>query len=537
MPNNLTTKVWYSTGMTYPWPEQAAGVKPNVGICLSGGGTRAMSAAMGQLRALIDIGFMKSIDYMSVVSGGSWAATAFAYYNTGASSDEEFLGPITDPKDITREGLDVMPESSLGWGATRDLGDAIDAAIIDGFKGDFIWAAAIGDLFFKRFGLWDNANKQYFSLDAATVAAIVAVNPSLATSPFVTVRQPSSYAMPYLLINGTMDGPTKGTPYSPDPMVMVTYSPLYCGVPFQQTIEYQSKHLKALGSGSTVTAVVGGGFIEPFAWNGGSPTAPASNGTVVVAPSAAPFGLVNASGTSSSAFAGIAEKIKGIDHLLPEQNYWPPMATGTQQPSESFDFGDGGLLENYGIIPLVMRGVQKIAVFINTEVKLNVSYDPTTTPTGKDIDLSLPWLFGMATEDSPPNQIFPTADFATLVRALQAKKNAGQPLVARMTHDVLPNPWWGVPGGGPVEVVWFYLDEVNSWKSQIGSDEVRFQLDLGDVGEFAHFPNYKTIDENPLVPWSLTQLTARQVNLLADLTCWVVRQSQGELEALLTSSA
>lgn len=531
MPNNVTTKVWFSTGTTYVWPEQLAGVKPDIAVCLSGGGTRAMSAAMGQLRALIDIGFMKHVDYLSSVSGGSWAAGAFAYYNTGAQSDAEFLGAITDPKDITRTGLDVLPQSSLGWGATLDLGDALDRAIFDGFKEDFIWAAAIGDLFFKRYGLWDHANPSYFSLDTATVAAIKTANPSLIAAPFVTVRQPDGYAMPYLLINATLDGPTKGTPFNPDPMVMITYSPLYCGVPFQQAIDYRSKHLATLGA--EVKAVVGGGFIEPFAWDGGSPVGPVTDGTATVPASPTPFGVINASATSSSAFAAILEKIKDLDGLLPEQSYWPPMAAGTQQSAQSFDFGDGGNLENYGLIPVIMRGVKKIVVFINTETKLNVSYDPATIPTSKDVDTGLSVLFGVDVQAELPNQVFPVTDFPILIRALQAAKTAGRPLVGRMTHDIVANPWWGVPGGGQVEVVWFYLDEVSTWKSQIGSDEVKFQLDLGDAGEFAHFPNYKTIDENPLTPWSLTQLSARQVNLLADLTCWVVRESRAELEALL----
>ena len=58
---------------------------------------------------------------------------------------------------------------------------------------------------------------------------------------------------------------------------------------------------------------------------------------------------------------------------------------------------------------------------------------------------------------------------------------------------------------------------------------------LGDVGEFPHFPNYKTIDENLLPPWSLTQLTPRQVNLLADLTCWVVLQHRSTIEQFVAA--
>jgi hypothetical protein len=540
MANEFNTNIWFSSGTTYTWPEQKAGVQPNVGVCFPGGGTRAMSAAMGQLRGLLNIGFMKSVDYISCVSGGSWASTAFAYYNAGATSDEQFLGTITDPADITMSGLDQMDTNSLGWGATQDLGDALDAAHKAGAPKDQLWAAAIGQVFFARFGLYDPKNPAYFSLDATTVNAIQTANPSLAAATFYTVRQPSDYTVPYLLINATIDGPTSGAPYSTDPLVMVTYSPLYSGIPFQQTINYVNKAAAVLEA--TVSSVVGGGFIESFAWGCGAPTATLSSGLVQVPPPAAPFGLVNASGTSSSAFAATFEKIKQLDGLLPQEPYWPPMSSGTQQAAVPFDFGDGGNLENYGLIPLLLRGVKKIVLFVNTEAPLSTSYNPSSgTATSADLDPNLPPLFGIpVTKGGTPaaanNQVFPSSDYATLIQALQGMKTAGNAMIQPMTHQIQANTWWGLPDGGSVDVLYVYLDQVESWKKQLPSlGDVKIQLDLRDVGDFPHFPNYKTIDENKLPPWSLTELSARQVNLLADLTCWVVRTNQKAFESFLSS--
>jgi hypothetical protein len=525
---DLITSIWYSDGTTYSWPEQLAGVKPNVGICFPGGGTRALTAAMGQLRGLLSFGGLTNVDYISCVSGGSWASTAFAYYNAGASSDEEFLGAVTEPQDITLHGLDDLPTSSLGWGATRDLGDALDAALNAGVREDLLWAAAVGQVFFSRFGLYDIQSPSYFSLDAGTVARIQAANPSLANASFQVVRQPSGYKIPYLLINATIDGPTHGAPYSPDPMVMVTYSPLYSGVPFQQTLHYSS----------SVQALVGGGFIESFAWGCDAPTAPATNGTVSVGAPDYVFEVANASATSSSAFAAALEKWKLLDKLLPEQNYWPPVDTangGSQPAAQSFDFGDGGNLENYGLLPLILRGVKKALLFINTEFPLSLSYDPTSGTAGAaDLDTSFPPLFGIPTSGgATTNQVFPASDYAPLVQAMQALKQDGQPIVVSATHEIQANAYWGIPAGGSIEVLYVYLDQVESWKSQIKDDWVRGQLDAGDLGEFPHFPNYKTIDETALPPWSLTKLSSRQVNLLADLTCWVVRNCQSTIQSFL----
>ena len=523
----LTTRVWYSQGTTYTWPEQVAGVQPNVGICFPGGGTRALCATMGQLRGLLSFGFLDNVDYISCVSGGSWASSAFTYYRAGAANDTEFLGNILEPADITLTNIHNVPPSSLGWGATQDLGDALDAAHKAGVPDDLLWAAAVGQVFFARFGLYDASNPAYFSLDDATVQAIKTANPSLANATFYTVRTPSDYNVPYLLINATIDGPTAQAPYSPDPLVMITYSPLYSGIPFQQTVKYTIA--KAGSIQATVNALVGGGFIESFAWGCDAPTSPASNGTVQVSPPAAPFELVNASGTSSSAFAAAFEKIKLLDGLLPEQNYWPPVASGTQPAAQLFDFGDGGNLENYGLIPLLMRGVKKIILFINTETPLNTKYDPDGATYQSDLDSNFPVLFGIdvikggAVEKV--NHVFPTKDYAPLVRALQKMKLAGEPMIYSTTHELVENPWWGLPGGGSVEMLYVYLDQVESWKKQLKL-EVRAELDLGDLGEFPHFPNYKTIDENINPPWGLTKLTQRQVNLLAALTCWVVRSNE-----------
>lgn len=534
----LTSVVWYSEGQNYVWPEQQAGVKPGVGVCFSGGGTRALSAAMGQLRGLLSLNLMSSVDYISSVSGGSWAAAAFTYYNQGAANDTELLGEITEPADITIDKLKVLPTSSLGWGATLDLGDELDHFHDTGTPDDQLWAAAIGHVFFSRFGLYDPANPAYFSLDDATVAQIRAANPSLAAAAFHTVRQPSGYRMPYLLINATIDGPTAHAPYNPDQLLMITYTPLYSGIPFQQTMSYPV----AKSGGAQVSAVVGGGFIQSFAWGCDAPTAPAVNGSVSVGAPASVFTLAAASATSSSAYAAILEKIKLLDGLLPEQNYWPPMATPPQVPAQLFDFGDGGNLENWGVIPLLMRGVKKVVVFINSDQVIDPDYDPAQKTYDSDIDSEFPSLFGIPVYshslfsngvEPDWNHVFPTADYAGVINALKQLRKEGQPMVVQSRHVVQENPYWGLPGGATVDVLWVYLDKVDSWRSQLTDKVVRDQLDLGDLGMFPHFPSYKTIDENIWTPQGLTELTPQQVNLLADLTCWVVRNSGGQFKSFI----
>ena len=201
------------------------------------------------------------------------------------------------------------------------------------------------------------------------------------------------------------------------------------------------------------------------------------------------------------------------------------------------EFGDGGNLENYGLIPLVMRGVQKIILFVNTEVPLNPSYVPSTNgATSTDIDPNLPVLFGVPVTSggnaaANGNQIFNASDFVTLVTKLQSLKASGAAMIVSMTHEVLANTSWGV-NAGSVEILWVYLDQVTDWSSQLTDSWVISELGKGTSGAFANFPNYKTVDEDGT--GTLTQLTPQQVNLLADLTCWVVRQNATQFTSFIS---
>lgn len=540
---NFTTRIWLSNGMSYTWPEQQYGYTPTTGVCFAGGGTRALSATMGQLRALVNLGLVNDINYISCVSGGSWASTAFTYYRSGATSDEQFLGPVTDPADITFDGLGQMDPFCLGNTATQNLGAALEA-LLGTVPDDQLWSAAVGQTFFQPFGLYDAKAPAYFSLDASSVMAIQKANPSLDGAPFHTVRK-ANYRLPYLVINATVDGPTQQEPYNPESLVMVSYTPLYAGVPYAQTVNYYLKYSSTFKL--SLRELVGGGFIEPFAWGSGAPASPPANGTVQVPAPDSVFSLADASGTSSAAFAAIFERHKMLDGLLPERTYWPPTSDASQ-PALNYLFGDGGNLENYGLIPLLLRGVQRIVVFINSDTKLNLSYDPSTPPNqnadAPDIDPDLLPLFGFVTPWVPKlpgtanNQVFPQSSFAQVVSQLQKAQAAGNGAVAVTKLPLVANSWWGLPGNSSVEICWVYLDRAANWESAIKDGWVTDAIKVGQDGlpPVAWFPNYKTVDENLLPPFSLTELSKTQVNLLADLTCWVVRTNASTLRSFLSGT-
>lgn len=70
-----------------------------IGLCLSGGGSRAMAFHLGCLRALHDRGTLPKVDVMSTVSGGSVIGAMYAY------SDDSFAEFEVRVRDALRRGF------------------------------------------------------------------------------------------------------------------------------------------------------------------------------------------------------------------------------------------------------------------------------------------------------------------------------------------------------------------------------------------------------------------------------------------------
>jgi hypothetical protein len=512
----IQTNIWVSNGTNYVFAENRLPQPPRqTAVCFSGGGTRALSAAFGQLRGLHALGLMDQVGYI------------YTYYRSGANNDDELLGPVTAPADIRYTDLEQMPSSRLGYTATVSLRDALLKLVEEGMAADRLWLEGVGRVFLEPFGLHDTDNPAHFSLDAATVADIVARNPQLAGATFYTARE----KRPFLLINGTLLGPDALAPFAQEKIVGFAMTPLYVGVPYAQTITYQSK------GGQAQTQAIGGGYVEPFAFGGSAPltppqpTAPGVH-SVTVLGGKRPFTLTDASGISSSAFAAIADQLRIANTLDPEQPYWP-INSGNFQPATTFTFGDGGNIENYGLIPLLLRGIKRIVVFVNSETKLSLDYNPSKRPGKKVVDAFLPPLFGFPNKLNPNNRVFTKQAWQSVITALQAQKKQGLPLVTVQKQTVQPNKWWGLQGGWDVEICWVYNDRVASWEQQLPrhlQEQIKFGNAPIPLGSFRHFPNYLTVDEDLL---DIVKLTPAQVNLLADLSCWNVLQSESALRALL----
>jgi hypothetical protein len=282
-----------------------------VGICFSGGGSRAMSAAMGQLQALEmmqsgSTSLLDQVTAMSTVSGGGWIGVPFTYLPS-SFTDAQFLGTYTDPSKLTETIIEASP---AGWiGGQISSGFSVpDLAVhaiylhAHGVPSHMLWQTLMGLHFLAPYGLFPATAANYgpstlFSLDATTLQTVVTgPNPALADVPAYLVAQVSGQNRPYLLSVCSMfvTLPDGGSDNSAVRLLApVQCTPVLTGIlPTPQ------------GAVDGNNQPVGGGAVTSFAFN--STFASLSGSTATISQSLQ-WSLMDIMGTSSAAFAAAIE--------------------------------------------------------------------------------------------------------------------------------------------------------------------------------------------------------------------------------------
>ncbi len=148
-----------NTTITHSDPEKA-----HIGLCFSGGGSRALTCAWGQILGLRKLNLMEKARYISSVSGGTWASSIYSYLPDHIS-DEALLGTYYPPEDLslTKEAgkLDMnhLPPYSLGHVphgmSLKTLGEMTGQFLLTHKKKDhkWLWAYLVGRFVLKPYGL------------------------------------------------------------------------------------------------------------------------------------------------------------------------------------------------------------------------------------------------------------------------------------------------------------------------------------------------------------------------------------------------
>lgn len=197
----------------------------NVGVSLSGGGSRALTAGMGQLRALRKLtvngqSLLAQVKALSVVSGGAWLGVPYVYLPPGGPSDTAYLGPwIEDQANLTPAILEVLPAGNAGVPISSPMFSprflAVQALVLHAalqVPPDMLWQTIIGLNILAECGLYAPTRQlapgDTFSFDAATVAErVTGPNPMLADEPIYTYADTANSGRehrPFLICNSAM---------------------------------------------------------------------------------------------------------------------------------------------------------------------------------------------------------------------------------------------------------------------------------------------------------------------------------------------
>jgi len=485
---------------------------------------------------------LERLDAISSVSGGSWASSILMFATTWKGreiSTRELLGKNTTPGELGMAVLNEAP-APFATALTSNWNEVVreQRGRVPSHE---LWQVVIGK--------WLLADFKLDSLDTLMAAStadrdrIVQHNPGLADKTFLIPRtgRPKTF-----VINGTWLAPVGYT--AQGSAVSLQMSPDWTGSPYYPDNK-QVTYKPAFGSNcfhssSDRTLTVGGGFVETFAFGGTAPElGPAAEATQklpeqqqeeirVGCPLPKPMSLAAAVGISSFAPGFAVDHLAHIGKLLnPEMVAWPIPSPSMPRPqkAERYEFGDGGSLDNSGLLALLQRGADKVIWVASSFESLSTSYNYTSAttetfdPAAAHVLDQISGKFGYAegsfSQQITQNQVFKKSALLQVVRQLVVLKEAGQPAVARFRLEILENPWWGIAGGRTVDILLVYLEKTSDFEAKLPAD-TQTALHSTDV-PFADYPIYKTLGENGL--HNLVGLTPCQVNLLAAQAEYSVR--------------
>src|SRR5262249_3764163 len=101
--------------------------KRDIAVAISGGGVRSASSAIGELRGLEKTELLGRVQYVSVVSGGAWAAIPWTF-----SGEPDLLGTYQDPRALRLDDVNPHLNGQLSDGAGRvsvELPSTIEAVL------------------------------------------------------------------------------------------------------------------------------------------------------------------------------------------------------------------------------------------------------------------------------------------------------------------------------------------------------------------------------------------------------------------------
>lgn len=526
--------------------------KANSGVCISGGGTVSAALIAGYYKALVEQGIMDHVAYISGVSGGCWGSAPYAYMEN--LEDSSFFAAVKAPGDYVKDKkqatdgktwVETNPDHSMTYAVTH--AKIVELTLENIAHKHEAFERAVGAIFLHPFNIKSPltlGKRHYFSSDKRATEDIVARNKHLKEDYIMTMVE----NRPYLIMNTTLlvnDGTNAATDAPNYDRYHFEFTPLYAGM-FAQ---FDSAHNK-----TTNHLTLGGSYVETIGFN----TTPKSlEHNIITTENDYRFELCEPVGTSGSAIEkSILEgKHKVLANWLPKFNYWNPaeFKADPQTPkTEELFFGDGGILENTGVISMLLRSLENIAVFISQPVYLGEDFDPKKGPNVMELFgyNEIACLFGeellgteketqgdgtivvlTKTKDPVNRQVFDNSngEFDDLISAFKSARATKSPLIYHHTLKVIDNKLFGIrlnDGTYEANMVWSAIDTWEAFNEALPTD---ISNQIGQPGQLEDFPAVKVFGENK---GHVIQLTPMQANLLGSYGYDLVTKNVGIYEML-----
>eukprot|EP00434_Breviolum_minutum_P019937 symbB.v1.2.017592.t1/scaffold1330.1/size125110/10 len=493
-----------------PLSEQHAAIdweKPEVGLCISGGGLSSACAVAGTLRALEHLNLAKEFTQLSVVGGSAWATAAYVF---SAASAVHLLGAPTNPETLSLEVLDAFPVPLLRSVVANVSPETKEAKQPEKANTGPTQVEEVIELVASKW-LEPYALRGRYFLAANTkdYRRILQQYPKMQDEKFLLPRTDR----PMWIVGGSLVSEENQLPFQMTPSLITgpassgsrTYEPII--FPFFRDVETDTLHI--LGS---VQSFAFGGVHEDLSRI--SKTSP-----VLTAP-ADPFTLAD-----MLTLSGLSQAAK---LLRSDINRWPVKGTAAS-PGPEVAFTDGSLTDNSGLLHLLQRRVGRI-------VWVDFGWECIESGTPQQNNMNdMMEKFGCLQPGSRAfakfSQVFREAEVAAMLQQLQLRRSAGEPGVVKRKLRVLPNERWQIKGDFAVDVVLIHIDRVNQFEDLL-PEETRAELNRGLRGSFPNFPFMQpTARGNDTL-----SLTHRQANLLAALVEYNVRHASSLISSLVPVS-
>ncbi len=519
-----STATTYSATGDNPTTRNSDNNKANLAFCFSGGGSRALTCAWGQMLGLKTLNLMDKARYISSVSGGTWATSIYNYLPKAIATDD-LLGAYHQPENLSlNDGIDKFNINKLSKYSLGKVPQALelDQLIISGVrflltqpKSDhkWLWAYLIGKFVLAPYGLRSKGSEKWNSTKYIALSKAYAEANFPADAPPLTDFNFLRAGRPFHVINNNIM----------EKVVLDNGKVNIIQIPSQVTPVSAGARGKSPGK-----VTVGGGTVASYA-NSAQLEQKNALATPVKVSLSQPYSLIDAVSTSSAFFAeelaSIIEDVladehkrktifskinaeltpkhkqnlfthikKEIEHLkhasvidileymakklhlageltlVPTYNYWP---INTESTNKQTEYTDGGTLDNTGVLGMLSQTdtgstrQEKISlvVFDNPE-------EAFTKKSGKLIAAGqIARLFGLSFNNS-------TGEYHAFTSEQKSPNHSA--FTAKSLTAVFDNQP-NASGVTPFETLLNGLEKTSCHSGEIGSDAPFCELELTTI--------------------------------------------------------